>query len=98
MWRMLGGQAPAFDATMAAALRAPPPVPTTSIFSRSDGIVAWQTCTHESTGPAVQDLEIRGSHVGMGWNRDVLRIVEDRLRQPPGQWRRYAGLGSSQLP
>lgn len=89
MFRMLSGSAPPFDEAMGARLRRPPPVPTTSIYSRSDGIVAWQTCRHDVTTDRVQDLEVSGSHVGLGWNRAVLRIVGDRLAQPPGRWHRY---------
>ena len=32
---------------IAGPLSDPPPVPTTSVFSRSDGICAWQTCLNE---------------------------------------------------
>ena len=35
------------DGHIAGPLAEPPPVPTTSIFSRSDGICAWQTCVNE---------------------------------------------------
>jgi hypothetical protein len=87
---MLAGNAASFDPALSARLKAAPPVPTTSIYSRSDGIVAWQTCVHEDRAQAeVQDIEIRGSHIGMGWNGDALRIIADRLAQPPGQWRPY---------
>ena len=32
-----------------------------------------------------------GSHMGMGWNREVLNIVADRLGQHAGPWRPYGG-------
>jgi len=70
-------------------LRCPPPVPTTSIYSRSDGIVAWQACRHEIQGALVQDIEVRGSHLGLGWNPAVLRLVADRLAQPAHGWQRH---------
>lgn len=89
IFRLLSGSAPAFDAALSARLRSAPAVPTTSIYSRSDGVVAWQTCRHTTESPRVQDLEVNGSHVGLGWNREVLRIVGDRLGQRPGQWLRY---------
>ena len=37
----------------------------------------------------VQDIEINGSHIGMGWNPAVLRVVADRLAQRPGGWQPY---------
>ena len=85
---------PDFDAAMCEALRTPAPVPTTSIHSRSDGVVVWQTCVRRRASEAVEDIEIAGSHIGMGWNRDVLRILEDRLGQEPGRWQRFTGQGA----
>jgi hypothetical protein len=38
----------------------------------------------------VQEIEVDSSHIGMGWNREVLGAVSDRLAQRAGPWRRYA--------
>lgn len=62
-----------------------PPVPSTAIFSRADGIVAWQNC-REAQGAATDNIEVRGSHVGLGVNPAVLYAVADRLAQPDGAW------------
>ena len=69
---------------------APGAAPARSIYSRLDGVVAWQSCRHDRQRAGVQDIEIQGSHIGMGWNSAVLKIVADRLAQRPGQWQRYA--------
>lgn len=69
-------------------MRTAPPVPCTAIFSRSDGIVAWQGCM-ERVGPAAENIEVEGSHCGLGHNPTVLYAVADRLAQPEGQWRRF---------
>jgi len=71
-----------------AALRRPLEVPTTSIYSRSDGIVHWQGCL-QSEGPRRENVEVRCSHTGMGFHPDVLRIVANRLAVPEGEWRPY---------
>ena len=63
-------------------------VPTTAIVSRSDGIVAWQSCT-EVPGPLRETLEVQSSHCGMGHHPAALRIVADRLAQPEGRWRPF---------
>jgi pimeloyl-ACP methyl ester carboxylesterase len=66
-------------------LRQPPRVPTSSIYSRSDGVVAWQS----SVLPAqalVENIEVRASHIGMAMHPAVLHAVADRLAQPEGQW------------
>jgi Alpha/beta hydrolase family len=89
LYRLLSNGAPTFDEELSRRLRNAPPVPTTSIYSRSDGIVAWQSCRHGRPRRDVQDIEIQGSHIGMGWNPAVLRIVADRLAQQPGQWQPF---------
>ena len=89
LFRLLNGSAPRFDHALSARLRTPPPVPTTSIYSRSDGVVAWQACRHTRRSKLTQDIEVSGSHIGMGWNRAVLSVVADRLAQHPQRWRRY---------
>jgi pimeloyl-ACP methyl ester carboxylesterase len=67
-------------------LRTPPPVPLTSIFSRSDGVVAWQSCL-EDEGPARENIEVWSSHCGIGHHPASLAIIADRLAQPEGTWR-----------
>ncbi len=66
-------------------VRTPPPVPTTSIYSRSDGVVAWQ-CSVEAPGPLSESIEVQSSHTGMAVNPQVLAIVAERLAQRDGQW------------
>jgi hypothetical protein len=85
---------PAID--FARALAEPPPVPTTAIYSRSDGICAWQTCV-EKEGPQVENIEVEGSHCGLGHNPAVVYAVADRLAQPEGQWRKFEATGWKRL-
>ncbi|CAM3508279.1 alpha/beta hydrolase [Polaromonas hydrogenivorans] len=87
---MSSASAAAIDPVLSQRLRTPPPLPTTSIYSRSDGLVAWQTCCHANVSTPVQDIEIDGSHIGMGWNPAVFNIVADRLGQQPANWQPYA--------
>lgn len=69
-------------------LRENPPVPTTAIYSRTDGVVGWQGCILEES-PRAQNIEVsRASHCGLGVHPEVLRIVAERLSQPEGQWKR----------
>ena len=76
-------------------LPAAPPVPTTSIFSRTDGIVAWRGSVQESTpGNAdTENIEVVASHVGIGVNPSAWWAVADRLAQPEGQWRAFDRTG-----
>lgn len=72
-----------------ARIRECPPVPTTSIYSRSDGIVCWEGCI-EKKGPASESVEVHASHLGMVTNPQVLRIIADRLAQREGKWRPFS--------
>ncbi|HEX7637152.1 MAG TPA: alpha/beta hydrolase, partial [Burkholderiaceae bacterium] len=77
------------DAAMLAALRLPPPVPTTSIYSRTDGIVAWQ-CSLNPEAPRVENVELVASHIGLGFNPLAMVAIVDRLAQDPADWRPLA--------
>lgn len=63
----------------------PPPVPSTSIYTREDGVVAWQNCI-EPKGAETDNIEVHGSHCGLGVNPAVLYAVADRLAQNEGDW------------
>lgn len=67
-------------------LREAPPVPTTSIYSRSDGIVSWRGCVQKRAGRC-ENVEVSASHLGIVSHPQVLQIVANRLAQPDGQWR-----------
>jgi pimeloyl-ACP methyl ester carboxylesterase len=66
-------------------LSEPPPVPTTAIYSRTDGIVHWQCCVEEE-GPRSESVEISSSHCGLGHHPAALYVIADRLAQPEGSW------------
>ena len=68
--------------------REPVPVPTTAIYSRTDGIVRWHTCI-DTVSPRHENVEVRGSHSGLGHNPTVLAVIADRLAQPEGRWRPF---------
>lgn len=88
-YRLLNGSRAPVDQAMARRLATAPSVPTTSIYSRSDGIVAWQACLQREDQGLVENVEVEGSHCGLGWNREVLAVVQDRLRQPVDGWKPY---------
>jgi pimeloyl-ACP methyl ester carboxylesterase len=67
---------------------APPPVPSTAIYTRQDGIVAWQNCV-EPAAPQTDNIEVHGSHCGLGVNPAVLYAIADRLAQAEDDWRPF---------
>ena len=60
----------------------PGEVPSTNIYSRTDGVVHWQSCIDTSGAPSVENVEVMGSHVGMAVSADVYRVIADRLVLP----------------
>lgn len=66
-----------------------PPVPTTSVLTRSDGIVHWRGSVQQPGGQT-ENIEVRASHIGLGVNPSVMIAIADRLRQPEGQWAPFA--------
>ena len=57
----------------------PAPIPTTAIYSKQDGIVPWQACLELFEDETHKNMEVKGSHWGMGTNPKVLQIVADKL-------------------
>jgi triacylglycerol lipase len=58
-------------------------IPTTVIYSKTDGVVHWDSCIDRSGAKTVENIEVMASHVGMGVNTEVLRIVAERLARTP---------------
>lgn len=62
------------------------PVPATSIYSRTDGVVNWRTCLLHPSDRA-ENIEVHfASHIGLGVNPAALWAVADRLAQPEGEF------------
>lgn len=69
-----------------------PPVPSTAIFSKDDGIVAWQNCI-EPEADNTDNIEVNGSHCGLGVNAAVLYAVADRLALTENDWKPFERKG-----
>ncbi len=74
----------------------PPPVPSTSIFSRTDGIADWQCCIEEANA-TTENIGIFSSHTGLGHNPLALWIIADRLAQAEGEWSPFDTRGLKSL-
>ncbi len=71
-------------------MRTKPPVPTTSVYSKLDGVVAWRCSIQTDQGEA-ENIHLRGvSHLGMAASPAALYLVAERLAQPQGQWLPFA--------
>jgi pimeloyl-ACP methyl ester carboxylesterase len=92
LYELVSGQS-AHDAALLKQVRMAPTAPTTSIYSRSDAIVAWE-CSLNEAAPHTENIEIHSSHVGMGMNPLAMYVIADRLAQDPQHWKRFDPSGS----
>jgi dienelactone hydrolase len=89
LYEALSGEAVEDNSELRAAISGDLPVPTTSIYSRTDGIVNWRTCLLRPSETA-ENIEVHlASHVGLGVNPAALWAVADRLAQAEGQFRQF---------
>ncbi len=68
--------------------REPIPVPSTSIYTKTDGVVNWHQCLNRDL-PRVENVEVYGSHCGLGFNPAATYVVADRLAQDRDRWRPF---------
>ncbi|MEM1189522.1 MAG: alpha/beta hydrolase [Pseudomonadota bacterium] len=79
-----------------------PPVPSTAVYSRGDGIINWRTAQQNVNflRGSSQSIQVRGSHCGMTLNPTVWYLIADRLRQPADGWKPFSvsGIASVVIP
>jgi pimeloyl-ACP methyl ester carboxylesterase len=63
-------------------------MPATSIFSKTDGVVRWQTCLHPP-GPLRENIEVYCSHCGLGCHPAAAYAILDRLAAPTDPWPKF---------
>ncbi|MGD9387126.1 MAG: alpha/beta hydrolase [Gammaproteobacteria bacterium] len=89
LYEDVSGQSEAqMDPRLLARLSQPPPVPATSIYTRTDGVVHWR-CSLEHPSPTTENIRVPGSHCGLGHNPLALWAIADRLAQPEGDWQPF---------
>jgi pimeloyl-ACP methyl ester carboxylesterase len=89
LYEALSGEAVEDNVELRNAIAGDLPVPTTSIYSRTDGVVNWQTCLLRPSDTA-ENIEVYlASHIGLGVNAAALWAVADRLAQPEGEFRQF---------
>ncbi|WP_095012898.1 esterase/lipase family protein [Tsuneonella mangrovi] len=71
-----------------------PPVPTTSILTRGDGVVHWRgSVQHPGDHAQTENIEVYASHIGLGVNPSVMFALADRLAQADGDWHPFEAKG-----
>ncbi|MEM9967888.1 MAG: alpha/beta hydrolase [Pseudomonadota bacterium] len=81
---------------MGGAISAPPPMPSTAIYSKTDGICAWQNCI-EAQSSIAENIEVKASHCGLGHHPAAVFAIADRLAQPEGDWQPFDRSGFRSL-
>ena len=89
LYEALSGEAVEDNSELRLAIAGDLPVPATSIYSRTDGIVNWRTCLLRASDRS-ENIEVHlASHVGLGVNAAALWAVADRLAQREGEFRQF---------
>ncbi|MDD0817042.1 alpha/beta hydrolase [Curvibacter sp. HBC28] len=91
VWQLFKALNPGFTSQQAALVRGstPPPVPTTSIYTRTDSVVGWGASV-EYSGPRTDNVEVNtASHLGLGVNPLVWYVIGDRLAQAEEHWTHF---------
>lgn len=89
IYEMASGQSPEdVGSEYAEILSATPTVPTTAIYSRTDGVCAWRGCVEKPSAHS-ESIEVESSHCGMSHHPAVVYAVAERLSQPEGQWQPF---------
>ncbi|WP_284124786.1 esterase/lipase family protein [Parerythrobacter aestuarii] len=74
-----------------------PPVPTTSILTKTDGVVHWRGSVQADEGGETENILVHASHCGLGVNPLVAYAIADRLAQDEGQWKPFEARGLASL-
>jgi pimeloyl-ACP methyl ester carboxylesterase len=86
LYEALSGETVEANSELTRAIAGDLPVPVTSIYSRTDGIVNWRTSLVKPSATA-ENIEVHlASHIGIGVNAAALWAIADRLAQPEGQF------------
>src|SRR5580704_4755702 len=89
LYEALSGEAVEDNSELRAAIAGDLPVPATSIYSRTDGVVNWRTCLVRPSD-AAENIEVYlASHIGLGVNAAALWALADRLAQAEGEFRQF---------
>lgn len=72
-------------------LPAAPPVPTSSIYTKTDGVVAWQASIQApcKINTRTENIEVIASHIGLGLNPSAWWAIADRLAQTEVDWQPF---------
>ncbi len=77
-YRARGHNLAQLERAVAERFATPLQVPVTAVYSKRDGVVAWQACI-DHWSPQVRHIEVSETHLGLGFAPRVLAIVAAEL-------------------
>jgi len=92
IWKLLTGEDVPRNPDRMRQLAEPIPMPATAIYTKSDGVVAWRACL-EKEGPIAENIEVRSTHIGLGFHAPALWAIADRLAQTWDTWKPFRPSG-----
>lgn len=96
LYEYLNGEPSAEMKARMAKLSEAPPVPTTSIYSKTDGIVSWQGSLQKAGGQT-ENIRVPASHTGLGVNPLVMYLLANRLQNTPESWAPFEAEGAKRF-
>lgn len=88
VWKLVTGEDAPRSPARLLELAKPIPVPATAIYTRADGVVAWRACL-EQAGARAENVEVRSTHIGLGFHAPALWVIADRLAQKWDSWKPF---------
>jgi len=85
MYKYFAGHVP--DDSIIEQMANPPSVPCTSIYTKADGVVHWESCL-ETISPTTDNIEIAAAHCGLGFNASAWVIIAKKLAMADGRWKK----------
>jgi pimeloyl-ACP methyl ester carboxylesterase len=74
------------DEQIRSVAREPLSVPSSAIFSRTDGVLPWRHCINVTCGRNAENIEVDSSHTGFAVHPLAMLVIANRLRQPREAW------------
>jgi len=97
LYEALNGKPDTAMKTRLSTIATAPPVPTTSIYTKTDGVVAWKGSIQRPGKTPSENICVPASHIGLGVNPLVMYALADRLAQPENEWTPFEAEGLSRF-
>lgn len=80
LYELINGELTGDEKDIVAQIGIPPLCPTHCLYSKADGVVQYGSCLQDDPPNNVENVEVFGSHAGMGHNPLILYIIADRIK------------------